>query len=131
MTEPDDALTPDQPAGQPPTGVSPRWFVAIVGGILLLIGIIALAVPVNAERGIHSVECGSGFRGLSSKPGFADAGIAVGGAMYGDFTEPEETLEELCDDAIGSRRAWGWPVGGVGAAVLLGAAVVRNPSRAA
>jgi hypothetical protein len=123
MSQPSDKPLFDVPR------VSPRWFAGIVGGILLLIGIIMLATPVTAERGSDSARCGTGFQGASPDAGYKDAGISIADAMYGDFTEPETTFEELCNDAIGTRRAWGWPVGGLGAIVVLGAALVRAPAR--
>lgn len=106
--------------------MSPKLFAAVVGGILTLVGLIALSLPISVEDHISMVECGSGFRGLSSEASLTDGGRSVGRAITGDFNAPAVTLEEQCADKIGSRQAWGWPVGGIGAIVLLGALVIQT-----
>lgn len=108
--------------------MSPRSFAAAVGGVMLLIWLIALAIPVTVDDGGTSVDCGSGFAGLSTEPGSRDAGHDIGAAMRGDFSSSSD-LEGDCEEDISARRAWGWPVGGVGAVVLLGALVIQTPPR--
>jgi hypothetical protein len=105
--------------------VSPKMFAAVLGGIMLAIGFFALALPITVDDTADSVSCGSGFGGLSNDAEMRDLGHDIGATMYG--TASDSDLGGQCTDAISTRRAWGWPVGGVGAVVLLGALLIKQP----
>lgn len=111
----------------------PRIFAGIVGGILTLVGLLALAIPVSVDDGATSVSCGSGFSGLSSAPGLHDAGHELGAIIaYGVpvNTPYAETLEAQCEDKLGDRQAWGWPVGGLGVIAAAGSLLIHPRPRA-
>jgi hypothetical protein len=103
-------------------------FAAVVGGAMVLIALIALAIPMKIDDAGHSVTCGSGFAGLSAEPGNRDTGHDIGAIMYGDLTSSSD-LEGECQRKVDARQAWGWPVGGIGAVVLLGALVIQMSPR--
>lgn len=105
--------------------LTPRQFVASIGAALLLAALLVLALPISVE----DVSCGSGFAGLSDDAGLTDAGRTIGRAIGGDFTEPAMTLEGQCEDAISTRRAWGWSLGIAGLIATAGAALVQTPDK--
>jgi len=109
--------------------MSPKAFAAVIGGIMLLIGLFALGSTITVDDGAAGVECGTGFSGASDNASMRDAGRDIAAAMYGDLYSTPSDLEGECADAISGRQAWGWPVGGVGGVVLLGALVIQAPTR--
>ena len=89
--------------------VTPRTFAAILGALMALAGIIALSIPITAAYdsglfGDATVRCGSAF-----------ATESLGGDALA-----------ACDDAVGDRRAWGWPLLIAGAVALAGAAFISS-----
>lgn len=107
--------------------MSPKIFAAVLGGLMLAIGFFALVLPITVDDAGESVSCGSGFGGLSRDAGLRDAGRDIGAAMYG--TTSDSDLAGECEDAVGARQTWGWPVGAVGAVVLVGALLIQLPTR--
>ncbi len=108
--------------------VTPRTFAAVLGGIALLIGLLALAIPTSVDQsGGGTLSCGSGFTGVSEEVGYADTGKSIADTMYPSFADDDEkTYEAQCEDKIGARRAWGWPVFALGGIVAAGALLVRT-----
>lgn len=97
--------------------VSPRVFAAVTGGLIALVGVIAIMfVPVSA-----SYQTALGFT----------AHTTCGTTLNADLDRfSGQTLAE-CEDAVGTRRAWGWPALGLGVLVLAGAALVRSSPKTA
>jgi hypothetical protein len=105
--------------------MSPKMFAARLGGLMFAVGFVALVLPITVDDAGSSVSCGSGFSGLSSEAEMRDAGHDLGATMYG--TTSDSNLKGECSDAIGTRKAWGWPVGAVGAVVVLGGLLIKQP----
>lgn len=82
---------------------------------MLLVGLAALlVVGVSASDdagmfGEQTVDCGTAV--VSDTEAYGGAPLAA------------------CMDALGTRRAWGWPVLIVGGVVVTGALLVRAPAR--
>lgn len=111
--------------------VTPRLFAKIMGGVALLVGLLALVLPISVDRSSGGqLSCGDGFKGLSEQAGYADAGREIADAMYPSAADDDVvSYEEQCADAIGIRRAWGWPVLALGGVVVVGAVFVQAPAR--
>lgn len=95
--------------------ITPRQFATILGSLLLLGGLLFLMLPVSADYdadmfGQQSADCGATFAPEDRYSG-----------------EPAE----VCDDAIGTRRAWAWPVTAVGLVALAGGLLIRPAREAA
>lgn len=101
--------------------LTPRTFAAIVGALLLLGAIIALAMPITVNNGADTVKGGDAFKGVNQMVSMQASGQEIADAMYPEFADTgRKPLAEQCADAVGTRRTWGWPAAGVGAVVLLG-----------
>lgn len=89
--------------------MTPRAFAAIIGGIMLIAAIAALNMHIEADYigalTDGTVDCGTA---LSPADSYSNA------------------PKWACEEAIGDRRAWAWPLGAVAVAVLLGALAVRT-----
>ena len=111
----------DVPAGrssssdrEPVMRLTPRQFIVIVGAVLLFAGFLALALPISGDYqsdifGSQSVDCGA----------------ALGTDMDLYSGEPLEA----CQDAVSTRRAWGWPLTALGVLVVAGGLLVQSPKR--
>lgn len=82
--------------------MTPRTFATLVGVVILLVGLMALLLRITTP---DAVSCGSA--------------LAPAGSSNAWAIQPE------CDDLIGTRRAWAWPVLLVGLFILTGARFVR------
>lgn len=87
-----------------------QQFGGLLGVLMAVAAAIALMTGVSADYdsenlGFTTVECGSTF--APAAPFADDAKLA-------------------CSDAIGTRRAWGWPLGIVGLVLIGGAAVYEQ-----
>lgn len=95
--------------------MSPRLYILLVGGVLAVVGffalIFAVSIPVDGII-IDSVECGSGFGMVDTKP----------------IGAPDD-WRTLCDSAVSTRQTWGWGLVGVGVLVAVGAMFVKTPTR--
>jgi hypothetical protein len=80
---------------------------AVLGGVLLVIGVLGLVIPVSVDDRVTTLTCGNALSGTSA-PGAASA-----------------DLGDACADKIALRRVWGWPAGVVGLIVVAGAVVTR------
>lgn len=112
--------------------LTPRRFARIVGGLLLLGAIVALALPITVKdgpgAGAESVQCGDAFKGVSQDAHLRDSGQEIADAMYPEFADAGGVpLAEQCASAVSTRRAWGWPVAVLGVIVLAGSFVTVAP----
>lgn len=111
--------------------LSTRIFAAAVGAALAIVGFVALALTITVTGGI---SCGNGLAESTAAAESADASTAVAGALEGFAVDPSQENPTLaaCDSAVNSRRAWAWPLVGVGVVVAAGAGIVgRRPRSAA
>jgi hypothetical protein len=101
-------------------------FVAMVGGLLLAVWLIAMVWPLsvagsNSPAGpADRVACGDGFAGVNKSARLRDAGVEIS-----EPPNPRSSYEEECFEVVATQRAWSWPVGAVGAVLTLGAGLVR------
>lgn len=95
--------------------ISARQFAAIIGGIALAVGAAAvLLLPVSVDYETETLGWDmSASCGTTTMPA----------AVYG------EAAIDACDEAIGTRRAWGWPLTVVGLVVIAAALFVRSPNQ--
>lgn len=101
--------------------VTPRQFSIAAGILLAVIGFLGLVIPVNAG----SVNCGNAITGSSNAGELKDSALKVRAAVSG--TSPSSTnYEQMCSDALSSRRTWGIPLLAIGAIAAIGGAVVRR-----
>lgn len=91
--------------------ITPRQFAGIIGGALLLVGVLALLIiPVSGDY-----ESGM----------FGDQSVKCGSAVVAETDMYSGRPLAACRDALGTRRAWGWPVFALGAVAVVGAVFVR------
>lgn len=99
--------------------ITPRQFATALGVLMAIAGLVALTIPVHtfADSGLfgtYEIDCGTAL---------ADNTAALGG----------DPLAQ-CRDALGTRRAWGWPLLLAGVVVAAGAVFVaqrRQPNHEA
>lgn len=89
--------------------MSPRTYAAILGiaaafTALLFLGPISVSITEDLSLATIETDCGTGFSPVD---------------IYSGSTKV------ACDDAISTRRAWAWPLFGVGVAVFAGAVLIR------
>jgi hypothetical protein len=92
--------------------LTPRQAAALLGGLMALAGLIALSLPISADYD-------SDFLGDMT----ADCGSALSSNIDTLGGDPEDA----CEDAVGTRRMWAWPLGIVGVVVFFGVALVTSP----
>ncbi len=106
-----------------------KVFVAVLGGAVALVGVLALAWPVSVTGSggpADQVTCGTGFTGLSESPGNRDSRVEIDAEQSGVFAGTgAASYEAKCSNEIGARRTWAWPVGLVGVVIVVGALVLR------
>lgn len=88
-----------------------RTYLFIVGGLLAAGGFIALALPVAVPETTEfsiALTCGNGF------------------AMDENEVRGYRTIPIVCEEAIGERRAWAWPLLVGGLVITVGGFVVRS-----
>lgn len=101
--------------------VSPRAFAGVIGGLMFLIGAVALFLPLTIDQPWLSgnLSCGSA---LVSDLGDAKKHDSAG---YG----VQATSVPECNDARTARLSWAAPVALIGLVAAVGSAVVRTPSK--
>lgn len=108
----------------------PNVFIAILGGIACAIGIIALALTISIDGPRGQIACGNGFAlntfDAEHAGGVEDFRSTLSGG--GRAVDRNQWVDE-CESAVGTRRAWGWPLAGLGAAALVGGLVVKPTAR--
>jgi hypothetical protein len=110
--------------------VSIRTFGAVLGAVLAVVGFIALVLPVSVDGLRAGQSCGTAMRGASATARAVDAGRSFYEEVNGVDLGYGESLVSRCEDALGTRQAWAWPLLGVGVVALLGGIFVR-PTRPA
>ncbi|WP_344415053.1 hypothetical protein [Amycolatopsis minnesotensis] len=109
----------------------PRLLAGLVATALLVTGIIALASTITAApdgRGLV-VRCGSAFAPDDSQANLFAKARELDAELTGNRPElggPGAIYAWACDDAIGMRRLWAWPLAGIGALGLVAAVAVRR-----
>ncbi|WP_433261820.1 hypothetical protein ACQPZF_27860 [Actinosynnema sp. CS-041913] len=91
-------------------------------GLMVLIGTCALLLTVGVDVGDRKLDCGSAVTGLRG---------AITYDPHDKRTEEVAVHRAACEDAIGTRRGWAWPVGLVGLAgmaVLIYLVPLVNPT---
>lgn len=95
--------------------ISFRQFAAIIGGIALAVGAVAvLLLPVSVDYETETLGWG-----MSTSCGTT----AMPTGVFG------EAADDACDEAISTRRAWGWPLTVAGLVVVAAALFVRSPNQ--
>jgi hypothetical protein len=95
--------------------MSPRIYALIIGGVLAAVGFFALVFSVSIPADsvvIDSVECGTGFGVVATKP----------------IGAPDDWRTQ-CDSAVSTRQAWAWGLLGLGALTLVGGLFVKTAAR--
>lgn len=109
---------------------SVRRYLSTVAVLAVLGGILLLALPVSATTdGGKSVTCGTAFSPDSTPAERAH----ISGAFGGPFaSNPFDGYAASCDDAISTRRWWGYSVGVAGLLLTIGIgmAPTRRPEDA-
>lgn len=96
----------------PSMTLSPRLFAGVIGGLLAIAGAIAVMfVPVTA-----SYQTALGIT----------ANDTCGTTLNANVDQFSGQVLAECEDALGARRAWGWPLTAAGVLVIAGAALVRS-----
>ncbi len=95
--------------------MSPRLYALIAGGLLAVVGLIALvfAVTIPADSIIiDSIECGNGFGMVDKAP----------------IGAPDDWRTQ-CDSAVSGRQTWAWILVGVGVLVAVGSLAIKTAER--
>lgn len=93
--------------------MSPRVYILIAAGVLVIIGLIGVVAGVSISTGgiiIDDVACGNALGLLDSPPAGAPA-----------------NWRTLCEDAVGTRQAWAWTTFAAG--LIAAVASLAVPSR--
>ena len=96
-----------------------RRAVMIAGVALLLVGVIALLVPVSVPGPDAGIGCGNGIAADLSQAREADSGNLANLPIL-DAIVPHTDYAAECESALSSRRSWAIPVAIVGLVVLAG-----------
>lgn len=109
--------------------MSPRTFAAVVGIVLIFIGIAVLAQGANVAnpQGYSTLDCGSALS-PNTKKLIHDADVdQLSDAMLGLPADAEPMAGvRSCEDTLSTRHMFGWPLSGLGVLLLAGAALVRT-----
>lgn len=92
--------------------ITPRQFTAVVGGLIAAVGLFAvLFAPVSVNMGAL----------------FGNQEVGCGTTVMPEYSSASGEPLAVCSDAIGARRAWGWPMAIGGGAVVAAALFVSWP----
>ena len=94
-----------------------RRVVMIAGVALLLVGVIALLMPVSVSGPDASIGCGNGIAADMSEARDADSGNLANLPVLNEIVPHTDYVAE-CESALSSRRSWAIPVAVVGLVVL-------------
>lgn len=105
-----------------------RRVVLLAGAAALLIGLIALLVPVSTSDGKGgSIGCGNGLSAdLSAARNANDSSVA--GVPILNQVVPHTDFVAQCQSAVSTRRAWSIPVAVIGLLAAGGSALVGGRS---
>ncbi|MGB2923302.1 MAG: aminopeptidase [Mycobacterium sp.] len=104
-----------------------RRVVMIAGVALLLVGVIALLMPVSVSGPDASIGCGNGIAADMSQARDADSGNLANLPVLNEIVPHTDYVAE-CESALSSRRSWAIPVAVVGLVVLAGSFFVGGRS---
>jgi hypothetical protein len=107
--------------------VSIRWFIGIVGAVLVVAGLVFLNLPVNVTDSIGtSVPCGTPWNTSTADKAQRDYSVSreADSLLGREVGSPPD-----CTSALATRQMWAYPILIAGGLVTLGAAVVRSPNR--
>ncbi len=99
----------------------------IAGVALLLVGVIALVMPVSVSGPDTSIGCGNGIAADMSEARDADSGNLANLPVLNEIVPHTDYVAE-CEAAVSSRRSWAIPVAVVGLVVLAGSFFVGGRS---
>ena len=91
----------------------------LAGAVLLLVGVIALLVPVSIPGPEGNIGCGNGVTADLSQARDVDGKNLANLPIVNEIVPHREFAAE-CQSAVTSRRSWSIPVAVVGAVVLVG-----------
>ncbi|GJF10757.1 hypothetical protein NGTWS0302_27070 [Mycolicibacterium cyprinidarum] len=96
-----------------------RKLVLIIGAALLLVGVIALLMPVSVSGPDASIGCGNAIAADLSQARNADSGNLANLPIINEIV-PHTNYVAECESSLSSRRSWSIPVAVVGLVVLAG-----------
>lgn len=104
--------------------MSTRQYAVIVGAVVLLIGVIALLVPVSTSNGNGgSIGCGNAISSDLSAARDANSKSVADVPILNQIV-PHNDYVAQCESAVSQRRAWSIPLAGVGLLVTAGSFLV-------
>ncbi|TRW88973.1 aminopeptidase [Mycolicibacterium sp. 018/SC-01/001] len=104
-----------------------RRMVMLAGAIVLLVGVIALLVPVSVPGPQGNIGCGNAVASDLSQAQSVDNGNVANLPVLNEIIPHKDFVAE-CQSALSSRRSWSIPVAVVGVLVLAGSFFVGGRS---
>lgn len=103
-----------------------RRLILAVGAVLLVVGVIALLVPVSTSDGNGgSIGCGNALSADLSAAREANSKTVANVPILNQVV-PHADYVAQCQSAVSQRRAWSIPVAVIGVIVVAGALLVGN-----
>jgi hypothetical protein len=96
-----------------------RRLIMLAGVAVLLVGVIALLMPVSVPGPDSSIGCGNGIAADTSQAREVDSGNLANLPILNEIVPHKDFVAE-CEAALSSRRSWSIPVAVVGLVVLAG-----------
>ncbi len=96
-----------------------RRLMLIAGAAVLLVGVIALLMPVSVPGPDASIGCGNGIAADLSQAREVDSGNLANLPVLNELI-PHKDFVPACESAVSSRRSWAIPVAVVGLVLLAG-----------
>ncbi len=91
----------------------------IAGAVALLVGVIALLVPVSVSGPDGNISCGNGIASDLSQAREVDSNNLANLPVINEIVPHKDFVAE-CESALSSRRSWAIPVAVIGLVVLAG-----------
>lgn len=102
-----------------------RRLIQLAGAVLLLVGVIALLVPVSISGPDNQkIGCGNPIAADYSAAREADQSNLGNLPIIDELTNADSNYVGECESAVSGRRAWSIPVAIVGLVVLVGGFLV-------
>lgn len=96
-----------------------RQLLLVAGVAALLVGIIALLVPVSVSGPDSSIGCGNGISADLSEARQVDEQNPANLPILDQIVPSRDFVAE-CESAVSSRRSWAIPVAVVGVVLVVG-----------
>lgn len=104
--------------------MSTRQYAVIVGAVVLLIGVIALLVPVSTSNGNGgNISCGTAISSDLSAAREANSKSVADVPILNQIV-PHNDYVAQCESAVSQRRAWSIPLAAVGLLATAGTFLV-------